>query len=317
MRISTSQIFNSGVSAMQRAQAEFNHTSLQMSTSRRILTPSDDPSGATQSVKLQSAINATEQYQRNADLALPRLALEEAQLDSYENHMQRARELVVAARNDTYNPANRAIIANEIRDLRDGILSLANTQDANGEYLFSGTQSFDQPFTQDATNKQVTYSGADGVGAVRQVQITATRSIQVGDTGKSVFMDIPDKAGGSGSVSIFDTLDAIATALETPATDAASREAFSDAAGTALLNLDSSLGRMNEVRTSVGLRLNTLETQAGLNDQRVLDLETSLSEVRDLDYAEAISRHKLQEVVLQAAQQTYVQTSRLSLFDFL
>ncbi len=418
MRISTSQIFNSGVSAMQRAQSELNHTSLQMATGRRILTPSDDPSGAAQSVKLQAAINATEQYQRNADLAKPRLALEEAQLDSYENDMQRASQLIIAARNDTNNPSNRAIIATEIRALRDGILSLANTKDANGEYLFSGTksfESFEQPFTQDGSGT-VSYAGADGEGAVRKVGITATRSIQVGDTGQSVFMDIPEKtgrvlegvmsAGNTGSliveqtgisdletfeqrstevftirftvsgsnreyavtdangdpvrdkdnvpiagpyfenvpisfagrsitlsgdpenedsvvsrpaphVSIFDTLDAIATALETPVTDAATREAFSDAASTALLNIDSSLGRMNEVRTSVGLRLNTLETQAGLNDQRVLDLNTTLSEVRDLDYVEAIGRYKLQEVVLQAAQQTYVQTSRMSLFDFL
>ena len=74
---------------------------------------------------------------------------------------------------------------------------------------------------------------------------------------------------------------------------------------------------MNEVRTSVGLRLNTLDTQSELNDQRVVDLKTTLSDVRDLDYADAISRFKLQEVVLQAAQQTYVQVSRLSLFDFL
>ncbi len=417
MRISTTQIFQSGVSAMQRAQTNLNHTSLQMATGRRILTPSDDPSGAAQSLTLQSAITSTKQYQRNVDLAQPRLEQEESQLDAVTNYVQRARELIVAAGNDTYNASNRVTMANEIRSLRDGILAIANSQDANGEYLFAGTKSFDQPFTTNAQGA-VSYVGADGVDAVREVAVSATRSIRIGDTGRSVFMDVPEKSGkileavvgpanqgslaakksevtdqdafalhakdtfriqfsddGSGNVvykvvdgtgatikdesgnliedksftdgdainfagrsvtltgtandgdtvtsrpaptvSIFDTLDAIATALETPATDDATRAKFAEATSAALLNIDSGLGQVNEVRTSVGLRLQTLDTQTSLNDQRVVDLKTSLSDVSDLDYAEAISRYKLQEVVLQAAQQTYAQTSKLSLFDFL
>lgn len=323
MRISTPQIFQSGLSAMQSAQARLNHTSLQMSTGRRILTPSDDPSGAAQSVQLDAAIKATEQFQRNGDYAQPRLEQEEAQIDAVQNALQRARELVVTGNNDTYNQENRKTLAGEIRQLRENILGLANTKDANGEYLFAGTNSFTQPFKAGADGA-VDYVGADGIGAVRELDITSTRSISVGDTGKSVFMDIPEKSGKvveavakASYVSVFDTLDAIATELEKPTTDATSREALSEASSTALLNIDSSLGRMNDVRASVGMRLQTLDAQAGLNDQRVLDLKTTLSEVRDLDYADAISRYKLQETVLQAAQQTYVQVSKLSLFDFL
>lgn len=419
MRISTNQLFQSGVSAMQRAQTEMSRTSLQMATGRRILTPSDDPSGATQSVMLQAAVNKTEQYQRNADFALPKLELEESQIDAVQNYLQRARELVVAGSNDTYNDENRKTLADEIRQIRDAILGVANSQDSNGEYLFSGTDSFTQPFEANAAGRLV-YVGAEGTGAVREVAITSTRNIQVGDTGKSVFMSAADKSGWevegiaapgntgtvtaletqvvdkevfdlnpekvytiefqdvagtlsyavydssvspavpvtdeSGAaiegpyengmtiefaginarlggdaqvddeitvrpaeeVSIFDTLDAIATTFETPSdSDEEAGVTLEDAVAKALLNIDSGLDRTNEVRTSVGLRISDLETQSGLNDQRVLDLETTLSEIRDLDYAEAISRFKLQEVVLQAAQQSYVQVSRLSLFDFL
>lgn len=416
MRISTYQLFRSGVSAMQRAESDRNHTALQMATGRRILTPSDDPSGATQSVMLNGAINKTEQYQRNADLAQPKLEQEEAQIDAVETYLQRVRELVVAGSNGTYDAANRKTMADEIRQIRDDILGVANSQDANGEYLFGGIDSFDAPFKTNSAGV-VTYVGAEGTGAVREVAITPTRNVRVGDTGRSVFMDIPEKTGhvvegvisptntgnltveqsqvvdrdlfaanaddvftirfsdNAGSmeyevvdstgttvndedgnpitgkpytdgmsvefagrsltlagtpqagdsvtsrpaskVSLFDTLDAIATALETPATDEESKDAFAEASSDALLNIDSSLGRMNEVRTSVGLRLSALDTQADLNDQRLENLESTLSDVRDLDYADAISRYKLQDTVLQAAQQTYVQTSKLSLFDFL
>ncbi|EGV30538.1 flagellar hook-associated protein 3 [Thiorhodococcus drewsii AZ1] len=433
MRLSTSQIFQSGLSALQRAQSNLNHTNLQMATGQRILTPSDDPSGATVSVQLSAAINATEQYQRNVDLAQPRLEQEEAQLNSYENYLQRARELIVLGNNDSYNQADRMTFASEIRQLREGILGLANSKDSNGEYLFSGTESFVQPFAVDGDG-QVSYVGADGEGSVRNVAISGTRSIQVGDTGKSIFMNIPEESGkliealpaedNTGSlvvtetavtdydeyvksvdygpgfdgpnsdrtfniefklntvtndmeytvfdaasssvvldksdqpiqdvvfdpalpfpiqfagrsvtlsgvpedgdtvtsrparyVSIFETLDSIATAFEAPlATDSAGRETLSRAVDIAFNNIDSSLERMNEVRTSAGLRLNAIDVQTDLNSQRKLDLNSTLSDVRDLDYAEAISRFKMEQVVLEAAQQTYTQVTKMSLFDYM
>lgn len=409
MRISTAQIFQSGLGAMQRAQADLNHTNLQMATGRRILTPSDDPSGAAQSVQLNAAVKATQQYQRNSDYAKPKLELEEAQMIALGNYMQRVRELVVTGGNDTYNQENRNYIAREIRQLRDDIFGLANTQDANGEYLFGGTRLQTAPFVAD-DKKQVSYTGAEGAGAVREIAITSNRRIATGDTGDYVFMEIPERSGlwteavpkpgntgtleidevgvanlqdslnnagrtfriqfddSSGSmkyqvvldpdgksvssgdydpdtpidfagrritltgtpddgdeiisrpvkqVSIFETLDKIAKAFETPTKSGDSSEVLSQATSMALRNLDAGLERVNEVRTSVGVRLSTLDTQRDLNDQRVVDLKTTLSDVRDLDYADAISRFKLQEVVLQAAQQSYVQVSRLSLFDFL
>ena len=334
--------------------------------------------------------------------------------DPVVQRVQRVRELVVAGNNDSYNQDNRQTFAAEIRQLSDVILGYANTKDANGEYLFAGINSKQQPFKVDADGV-VSYVGADGSGAVRQVEISSARSLQVGDTGKSVFMDIPEQSGKvlevvpglsntgtakvesteiadteafalnakavlqvhftddlgayevlqsdstplldsdtglpvtgtyvegtpiefagrsislTGSpetndiftsrpapyVSIFDTLDAIATALEAPVTDDVSRERLSDAANTALLNIDSSIDRVSEISASVGVRLNNIDTQTMMNDERLVDLKSTLSDIQDLDYAEAVSRYKLQDVVLQAAQQTYVQTSRLSLFDFL
>lgn len=414
MRVSTAQIFHSGIAQIQRAQSELDRTNLQMTSGKRILTAADDPAGATRALQINAAISATEQYQRNADLALPRLELEDIQLTSTTNALQRVRELVVAASNDSYNADDREIFAAEIRQLSETILGYANSKDANGEYLFAGINSQQQPFQVDADGL-VSYVGADGSGAVREVEIASARTLQVGDTGKSVFMDIPEQTGKvlevvaglfntgtaevdsteiidadtfalnatdalqlhftddlgayevlqsdgtplldndtglavtgifvagtpiefagrsislTGSpktddvftsrpapyVSVFDTLDAIATALESPVTDEASRQSLSDASSTALLNIDAGIERLSVVSASVGVRLNNIDIQTTMNDERLVDLESTLSDIQDLDYAEAVSRYKLLDVVLQAAQQTYVQTSRLSLFDFL
>jgi flagellar hook-associated protein 3 FlgL len=72
-----------------------------------------------------------------------------------------------------------------------------------------------------------------------------------------------------------------------------------------------------ELRTSVGARLNTIDSQGLVSEDQTLQLKAALSSIEDLDYAEAISRFNLQQVALQAAQQTYVQLGRLSLFDFI
>ena len=74
---------------------------------------------------------------------------------------------------------------------------------------------------------------------------------------------------------------------------------------------------MLEVRSDVGARLNAIESQGEQNVDQALRVRTALSGIEDLDYAEAVSRFQMQQVALQAAQQAYVQLSRLSLFDYI
>ena len=121
----------------------------------------------------------------------------------------------------------------------------------------------------------------------------------------------------AGTDSVFTMIDDLIGTLEGPTPDAASRARLNNDVGLALQNLDQSLGRLLEVRTRVGARLNTIESQGLVDEDRKLLLQTTLSQVEDLDYAEAISRFQLQQTALEAAQQAYVQMSRLSLFDFI
>jgi flagellar hook-associated protein 3 FlgL len=102
-----------------------------------------------------------------------------------------------------------------------------------------------------------------------------------------------------------------------PTTDAESSEDLMTPWVSALGDLDQALGRLLETRTSLGARMNTVETQSRINEDQLLQVRTALSEIQDLDYAEAISRFNLQQTALQAAQQTFVQVQRLSLFNFM
>ncbi len=84
-----------------------------------------------------------------------------------------------------------------------------------------------------------------------------------------------------------------------------------------MVGLDQAMGGMLNTRSSVGARLQSLDNESEFNDNTVLSLQEAISNIEDLDYAEAISRLQLQLTGLQAAQQSYMKLQEFSLFDFL
>lgn len=117
--------------------------------------------------------------------------------------------------------------------------------------------------------------------------------------------------------SLFDTVQAIAALLEfgggLPAADAL----FHTSLGRGIEELDQGLEKILAVRARAGARLNALDDQKEINADYKLQLEETLSEVQDLDYAEAIGRFEMQLIALQAAQQSFAKIQGLSLFNFL
>jgi len=71
------------------------------------------------------------------------------------------------------------------------------------------------------------------------------------------------------------------------------------------------------VRAEVGTRLSSLENAANAREDQVVELERMRSDLRDLDYAEAVTKMNQQLVALQAAQMSYSRISQLSLFNYL
>lgn len=401
MRISTQQLQQQGVNSMLEQQAKLGKTQLQVSTGRRILTPADDPAASSQILGLTQAKEVTGQHQLNADAARTRLSLEEIALTGVGNLLQRVRELAVRANNATNSNDDRKAIAQEVRQRLDELLSLANTRDANNEYLFSGYQGLSQPFARNSSGG-FTYSGDEGQ---RYLQIGPNRQVAAGDSGTSVFRSIrngnsvfstqenpantgtgvidPGNVNGtfvpdtytlafvqvlptdpitytvtgvtSGAVAsgtytsggsitfngvqtnvagtpangdsftiatsanqdMFTTVQNFAQALETAVTSPATQAHFNNAMNRTFADLDRSLDNAIDVRARIGSRLNTIDAQTDLNDSFKLQLQETLSNLQDLDYAEAVSRLNLQLTGLQAAQQSFMKIQGLSLFNYL
>lgn len=191
LRLSTNQLFRMGIDSMLDNQARLSKTQLQLSTGKRIISPSDDPSGAVQSLELRRAIETTEQYRRNGDQAYSRLRLEESALANVIDTLQRVRELAIRANNDTADSETRAGLAVEIGQRLDEIFGLANTKDSNDEYIFAGYRSQGQPFVRDAGGG-FTYAGDAGQ---RALQISSVRKVTIGDSGRDAFFSVPSGNG--------------------------------------------------------------------------------------------------------------------------
>ena len=87
--------------------------------------------------------------------------------------------------------------------------------------------------------------------------------------------------------------------------------------GEFLDDLDTFLNRVLEVRTSVGARMNALDSQRESNGASILVSQKALSELRDTDLAEAISQLTLEQTTLDAAHAVFARITSSSLFNFL
>lgn len=299
-RVSTSILFERGIASMLDQQSKVSRAQLQVASGKRILSPKDDPVGAAYALDLRTAISQTEQYQANADRASSRLELQESALQSVDNLIPRIVQLTVQGLNDTNTAGDRRAISQELRQLNDELMALANTKDSNGEYIFAGYSADTMPFDNPADGV-FSYGGDTGS---RTLQISATRQIQDRENGFDVFMNIDESMGGKRN--LFETVHGIIVGLEANAPD-----------GTYLDDLKLAQDHIADIRTRGGARLNAIDQQKSANDDFILTMKTALSNTEDLDMAEAVSRFEQELLALQAAQQTFNMVQGLSLFNYL
>ena len=202
MRISSSQYFTMNVQTMSDQQASLASMYAQISSGKRLQTASDDPLGAAQAVQLTNQSSTLAQYTTNQAAALTSLQQEDSTLTSTKGVMQSIQTLVGRAGNGSLSDADRASLATQLQGYRDNLMTLSNTTDSNGNYLFSGFKGTTKPFTDNPSGVGATYAGDSGQ---RQVQIADGRSINVADNGASVFQSVspnestPVSSGAAGN----------------------------------------------------------------------------------------------------------------------
>ena len=186
MRVSTSQIYQSGARSLMDGQSSLYKLQNQLSTGKRFVSAQDDPVAAAQVLLNSQSLAINSQYADNQSNATSQLALEEDRLQSVVDSVQYIMEQVVAGGNASYSDSQREYIAENLQSQFDFLLGMANSTDASGYYLFSGYQGSTKPFQQLA-NGSVQYVGDDGQ---RLLQVGASRQIAVSDSGRDIFQNI-------------------------------------------------------------------------------------------------------------------------------
>lgn len=190
MRVSTNTLFDQGTKSMLQQQNSLLKLQQQISTNKRIVTPSDDPIGAARAHELTQAVSLNAQYAENRQRAGDSLKLVESTLGGVTKLIQNAQSLAVAAGNPVLSDSNRSSMATELRGRFEELLGLANATDDEGNYLFSGFQGKTQPFVQVAGSVQ--YGGDQGQ---RLAQVSASRQLPVSETGLAIFEQIRNGNG--------------------------------------------------------------------------------------------------------------------------
>ena len=188
MRIATSMIHASALAAMSQDQANLSKTQNQLSTGLKLQKPSDDPVAAVQVMQLQQQQSALTQYGTNIGMAKSRLQTSEQAMSDSESIVQQVSQLAIQANSSTLSNSDRQAIASQLTQLNQQLLSIANTKDSNGEYLFSGYAAGTQPFAVNGSGT-VVYSGDQ---SARNIQIGATQYMADGNSGQQVFMSAPE-----------------------------------------------------------------------------------------------------------------------------
>jgi flagellar hook-associated protein 3 FlgL len=209
MRVSTAQMLN--IDALTNRQNQLAKVQQQLSSGLKITSPADDPTASVRVLDLESLIAKTNQYQRNISAASGRLNIEESALAISDNTLGRAKELTIRGMNASLNAIDRQSIKVEVDQLIEEMAGVANTQNSNGEFIFSGDLSTVPAFVKNTATGEYAYQGGP---QQRVLQISPTRQIADGDLGFNVFENIDSVSpSANGKRSIFNTLKALSEGL--------------------------------------------------------------------------------------------------------
>jgi flagellar hook-associated protein 3 FlgL len=307
MKISTTAMFDRATQQMNTVQSSLAKSQAQLASGKQIVAPSDAPDQAADIQRLQSIINRQASYTATLATVQTRLQAEDTSLQSVSSLLVRAKEISVQAASATISPSDRQALSMELSVLRDQMLSLANTQDSNENYLFAGSRVSQAAFAPDASGKLV-YQGDQ---TRMSVSVGDQRSVQINRSGSDAFVRVVRQDASTGNntgVGFFQAIDDLTAAIK--------RSDFSGMQ-RGIGEMDALQNGVTQAQAQVGTDMNVADAQTKVLDDTTLNLKTAMSAVQDLDYATAITQMNKQLLALEAAQSSFGKISKLSLFNYI
>ncbi len=292
MRITQRAVALTSLQGLNRNLDGLGKIQQQLTSGRLINAPSDSPTGANRAMQTRSEQAAVAQQARTISDAEGWLTQTDSTLRTMIDSTRRVRDLTVQGLNDgAMSAQSRAALATEVASLREGLITLANTQN-QGRPLFGGITAGSQAYTAAGA-----WIGLPGAPVERQ--ISDTESLRVDVNGLEAF--------GTAPADLFAVVGAIATDLvATPA-----------ALSGHLAALDGIMTTMQSAVADIGARGARLERVQQINADRTLTLSSQLAETENIDLPNTIMRLQMQQVGYEAALSATAKALQPTLLDFL
>ena len=314
LRITPQALVSQTVASLQQNENVLANLQEQASTGLRILQPSDDPVAAVQALATNAQNLQLGSYLNNITTSQATLNASSSALQQAGTLLTQATSLATQGANGSNGSTALSTLATQVNAILGQVVSLANTQDPSGRYVFGGTATRTAPYVVTGTDAQGQPTGVQYVGSNEDAEtaISPQQSVGTAQRGTAVF------GGGTGAVpdsDVFQTLIALHDALNnTAGLSSADQQA---AISGQLTDLQRVQGGIQQAAGEQGAALQTLSSVQSSIQGVQLNLQSTLSNLQGADVSQVAIGLQAQQNQLQL---TLASASRIfsqSLLDFL
>nr|BDT30223.1 flagellar hook-associated protein FlgL [Bacteriovorax sp. HI3] len=327
--------------ALNKTKAKVEDLQLKGSTLKAITRPSDNPVSNVEAMALTSSTNDNLQYLKNADFALLNLSVSEKSVEELTDIIVKAKEIAIAQSSDFFNADVRKNVANEVQQLYNQALAIANKK-VGIKHIFSGTSTLTVPFDGNGN-----YKGDKG-----HISLEVSRNffVPINLTGEEVFYNTTDTVKAENPLEKFDQfkdapsvkLNRDLASVESEGAKAEGAEGAEDgfksrdnifsqlqALTSALENndpqmiqgllekFDNTVSRLVTLRTRIGSITNSVESSKNNLSNENIEHASRRSALVDADVTELFSDINKQQAILKTTYQASQGLMNQSLMDFL
>jgi flagellar hook-associated protein 3 FlgL len=281
--------------SLERVTESENDVLKQMSSGRKVETPSDDPAGAAALIQVQANDSSTSQFLANLGSVRTSMSAADSALNSVGLALQRALALGVQGGTGTLSDSDRQALSTELNGIKAQLLELANSS-VSGVCLFAGTAVTTKPYVVDSTTSSgVRYQGNSGS---TEVEVGPGYWIAGNVPGSSIF--------GDGNTGMFNAISDLITAVQS--------NSGVDGANAAI---SAAIAQVSVTRVHYGNAMNQIDSTGKIMNDRHLQLQQRMNDLAAVDMSKAASDLVSAETSRNALLEVIAKSNGLSLFDYL
>ena len=294
MRVSEISMLEIYLGNLENARSRWFEFNRQVSTGKKLQRPSDGPADSGRVIRIRGEISQINQYFRNINNVRTKVGMAGEALNSMRNTINKITERGAYGLTGTISQDSRNAIVNDLKVSLEGILQVARTT-VDGKYIFSGTEVLKDPLEESGGN--YTYVGNS---APIKIEVGRNQEIQINVTGDESFIKIGTDLVNS----------VVALIAQFEAGDLVGAKASLETIQGAAKLIDTTRFRM-----SGGIR--RADEAQKIHEDRLFQLTSEITQLEDVNMAEAITKMTQAETALRAALGAGARMQQQNLFDVL